>query len=303
MAYNGRVIDLYYDIDNGELKSDDFSTSAEAPEIRLGEAVLFRLRVKDSQKLPYENFASGTVTAACDDSFDRTDDLMLYAPDTDINVSGDWADADATKGRFAIRFNADNATFQSKLGTNAQLKMQFELHYMPTGETFEAGRVTFEVVAVNTIYLDGTPPANTVHYYTSAEADLRFMQVASGHFVWWGYAAASFGTGIDTDGSVTILGSPVYTVLAWAGTATSITCANNALTALPLIPAACTTLNASGNALTQTAVDTVLARLVASGQTGGTANLSGGTNAVPSATGLSHRVTLVGRGWTVTVNT
>lgn len=56
----------------------------------------------------------------------------------------------------------------------------------------------------------------------------------------------------------------------------------------------------SGNALTQAAVDALLAAAVAGGASGGTLALEGGTNATPSAAGLASKATLVGRGWTVT---
>lgn len=68
-------------------------------------------------------------------------------------------------------------------------------------------------------------------------------------------------------------------------------------------------VNLSGCALDQTSVDAILVRLAALDGTAGTTlfenspiDLSGGTNAVPSATGLTAKATLEGRGNTVTVN-
>lgn len=65
----------------------------------------------------------------------------------------------------------------------------------------------------------------------------------------------------------------------------------------------------SNNALSQASVDNVLVRLAALDGTGGTTSydnktvdLSGGTDAAPSATGLAAKATLEGRGCTVTVN-
>jgi len=58
---------------------------------------------------------------------------------------------------------------------------------------------------------------------------------------------------------------------------------------------------AQNNQLTQSAVDAILAEFVAAGGTNGTLTL-GGTNASPTG-GESNtdRITLVGRGWDVTV--
>lgn len=56
------------------------------------------------------------------------------------------------------------------------------------------------------------------------------------------------------------------------------------------------------NSLNQTSVDLVLAAGVAGGMTSGTINLSGGTNATPSAGGLANKATLILAGVTVTTN-
>lgn len=57
-----------------------------------------------------------------------------------------------------------------------------------------------------------------------------------------------------------------------------------------------------GCALNQTSIDNILVSIAAAGTSGGTLNMTGGTNATPSATGLAAKATLVGRGWTVTHN-
>lgn len=59
---------------------------------------------------------------------------------------------------------------------------------------------------------------------------------------------------------------------------------------------------ADGCALTQASVDAILAGLVAGGAEDADINLSGGTNAVPSAAGLTDKTALEGAGCTVTVN-
>jgi Leucine-rich repeat (LRR) protein len=56
-------------------------------------------------------------------------------------------------------------------------------------------------------------------------------------------------------------------------------------------------------ALTQTSVDNILVALAANGIEGGYIDLRGGTNAIPSATGLTAITTLEGRGWSVDTNT
>lgn len=55
-------------------------------------------------------------------------------------------------------------------------------------------------------------------------------------------------------------------------------------------------------ALTETAVDNILVALAANAVDNGYVNLTGGTNAIPGATGLTAKTTLEGKGWTVGVN-
>jgi Leucine-rich repeat (LRR) protein len=55
-------------------------------------------------------------------------------------------------------------------------------------------------------------------------------------------------------------------------------------------------------ALTETAVDDILVVLSNNGQTGGNVDLSAGTSAPPSATGLAAKAVLEGNGWVVNVN-
>ena len=57
-----------------------------------------------------------------------------------------------------------------------------------------------------------------------------------------------------------------------------------------------------GCALTETAVNNVLVALAANAVESGSVDLSGGTNAIPGATGLAAKTTLEGKGWTVEVN-
>jgi Leucine-rich repeat (LRR) protein len=63
-----------------------------------------------------------------------------------------------------------------------------------------------------------------------------------------------------------------------------------------------TDFNGIDCALTETAVDDILVVLSNNGQTGGNVDLSSGTSAPPSATGLAAKAVLEGNGWVVNVN-
>lgn len=63
-----------------------------------------------------------------------------------------------------------------------------------------------------------------------------------------------------------------------------------------------TDFNGIDCALTETSVDDILVVLSNNGQANGNVDLSAGTNAPPSATGLAAKAVLEGNGWTVNVN-
>lgn len=77
---------------------------------------------------------------------------------------------------------------------------------------------------------------------------------------------------------------------------------NLSLPNLKIIDSSITLFRFVGNALNQQSVDGILAKLVEIGYSNGTVDLSGGTNASPSAQGLLDVATLVSNGCTVNVN-
>jgi hypothetical protein len=56
------------------------------------------------------------------------------------------------------------------------------------------------------------------------------------------------------------------------------------------------------NALTEAAVNYILATLDGTDVEGGTLELDGGTNAAPTGQGLTDKASLISKGWTVTTN-
>jgi len=78
---------------------------------------------------------------------------------------------------------------------------------------------------------------------------------------------------------------------------------NPALTNITLTSAFLgTEIQMNDNALDQSCVDAVLVALDTAGQSNGNLDLTGGTNATPSGTGLSAVASLQGKGWTVSHN-
>ena len=61
-------------------------------------------------------------------------------------------------------------------------------------------------------------------------------------------------------------------------------------------------INWSDNAFSQATVDHILVKFAGTTSVNGNLDLSGGTSAAPSATGLAAKATLEGRGWNITTN-
>jgi len=96
-------------------------------------------------------------------------------------------------------------------------------------------------------------------------------------------------------GVVDLTGLPALTDLDFSG--------NTALTSIIIADAQpINDFDGDGCAFTETAVDDILVVLSNNGITSGYADLSGGTSAIPSATGLSAKLVLEADGWTVNVN-
>ena len=96
-------------------------------------------------------------------------------------------------------------------------------------------------------------------------------------------------------GIVDLSGFPVLTDLDFGG--------NTALTSIIIADSQpILYFYASSCDLTETAVDDILVVLSNNGVVQGIVELDGGTNAIPSATGLAAKTILEGNGWTVNVN-
>jgi len=96
-------------------------------------------------------------------------------------------------------------------------------------------------------------------------------------------------------GIVDLTGLPALADLDFSG--------NTALTSIVIADTQpITNFNGYNCALTETAVDDILVVLSNNGNLNGLADLDGGTNAIPSAVGLSAKLALEADGWTVNVN-
>ncbi len=154
--------------------------------------------------------------------------------------------------------------------------------------------------------VDGLEPGNYCLWASDADAELMedtITYVGLGDGV---SEAVMAGLADAPLTNVTLLYTNIVElVLPEAPTLTSLDVQHNALLTSITLPTthAMNSVLLGVNALTEAAVDAVLANLVANATDNGMVTMNLGTNAPPSAAGLADKATLEGRGWTVTVNT
>ncbi len=172
MATSRRQIDVWYDKD-GDRILDASGRAIDPPVLYYGEQALLLLRVLKSDLTAYTGFAADDVLdAAIDTGPGLTTAPMVETADADINVAGDWADADATAGKFSVRLDAYTTQFSTAIGTSTSRQVTFRLQARPAGETYiSAGvQLTFEARGRVSLGTD-SPAAPTTNYYNKTEAD------------------------------------------------------------------------------------------------------------------------------------
>jgi hypothetical protein len=174
-----RQIEVYFDVDNNRL-IDSGGLLASPPSINYKEQPLLLLHLVRADLTAYTGLlATDVFTAAIDNDFDGTTDLMCLTSNSGINVPGDWASVSVAGGKLSIRLDAFTATFKSKLGTSSQLtNTYFELQAVPLGETYLSSIFRFQIYC-NGLVNDGgvTPPEPESDYYTKAQVDANFVEL------------------------------------------------------------------------------------------------------------------------------
>lgn len=133
--------------------------------------------VTDTSNTPYGGLSAAyTYQAAVDDDFDHASVVMCKTLNADINVPSDWGSIAPAAGRFAIRLDADTATFDTALGTEQERRAcWFELQGFEdgTGDIIFVAQMPFR--CYNLVDDGGAvPPEPTEDYYIKAESDARY---------------------------------------------------------------------------------------------------------------------------------
>jgi len=151
-----RILDIYYSTTKRNLvdSSDNIISSELYPHVAYKEQALARVRLRGfngTDATVYQGLSSGEViNCAIDTVFQNGE--MVNSSSSDVNVSGDWAEADLTKGKFSVRLDCTSATFVSRLGTDEEKNAFFEIHTAASGETATEGIFRMPCLTRNTIY-------------------------------------------------------------------------------------------------------------------------------------------------------
>lgn len=133
-----RIIEMYYDVNAQVLRNSPSGEEvriALLPYISFREKVIVNLQlVIDSDLSPFTELDEGGLQfeASVDKTF-MSGSLMCKTLDSGINQEGDWTvtsddTADPSQGQISIRLNANTSSFQSRIGTLAELpSTQMEL--------------------------------------------------------------------------------------------------------------------------------------------------------------------------------
>lgn len=148
--------------------------SSELPELVVGETVVFCLSFLDQEGSPLVFSGNEVFELSGDCDYDRENGLMFYAGPDQLNLPGDWADADPAQGKIALRVNCNTENFVAKLGGKKQLPVSMEVRMTAADAVTRSILLRSTATAVNSIHLNETlPEAIKPEYYTTGQVEAR----------------------------------------------------------------------------------------------------------------------------------
>ncbi len=153
--------------------------SGELPELVAGETVVFCFSFLNPDGTAVV-FSGGEVFEFSGDSdYNRETGLMFYAGPGQMNLAGDWDEADPAKGKIALRVNCNTENFIAKLGDQKQLPVFLEVRMTAADAVTRSILLRTTATALNTIHTDSEPPEEIrSEYYTAAQTESRLNSKA-----------------------------------------------------------------------------------------------------------------------------
>lgn len=223
---------------------------SDKPQFHYGDKVVLCVSFVDNDGEAVALGVADSFEASLDTNFLHTDELMAYSANSQVDISGDWADIDRATGKISIRLDCETTGFAAKLSATQNIAPYLEIKRYVDGDG--ATVCQHKIVGKNNVHLDeGTPTDADPDYRTAtaqdsidqAKAD-KVSDATSGNFA-----------GLDSNGNLTDSGKSPDSFDA-SGTAASAVSNHNAATdahsslfaaKAPLLTAACTDAASSAN--------------------------------------------------------
>lgn len=153
--------------------------SGELPELVIGETVVFCLSFLNPDGSPVVFSGNEVFEFYGDSDYDREFGLMFYAGPDQMNLPGDWADADPAQGKIALRVNCNTENFVTKLGEKKQLPIMMEVRMTAADAVTQSILLRTTATALNSIHLNESLPEELKpEYYTISQTEARLKTKA-----------------------------------------------------------------------------------------------------------------------------
>lgn len=165
-------------------------------------------------------------TYSSGDAVDIVDPVMSYAPNTSVDVPGDWTEISRSGGKISVRTDCTSSTFFDKLDpTKTREQGYIEIDRIPSGQTKPSMMLFDRFYVTNSLRRSGYPAVPTASaYLTATESEAMFAPIAgtseivtvgtiaTGEWAGTAVAVAHGGTGATTSSTACAnLSAPLIT--------------------------------------------------------------------------------------------
>lgn len=148
--------------------------TGELPELVFGESVVFCFSFLNPDGTPVVFSGDEVFELSGDSDYDPETGLMLYAGADQMNLEGDWSEADPARGKIALRVSCNTENFAAKLADQERVQLRLEVRMTASDGVTRSILLRSEATALNTIHRDETPPEEiAAEYYTAAQTEAR----------------------------------------------------------------------------------------------------------------------------------
>lgn len=148
--------------------------SGELPELVFGESAIFCFTFLNPDGSPVNFSGTEVFELSGDCDYDHETGLMLYAGAENLNLPGDWSEADPASGKIALRVSCNTENFAAKIAGQERLPLYLEVRMTASDGLTRSVLLRTEATALNTIHREDVVPEEiAAEYYTAAQTEAR----------------------------------------------------------------------------------------------------------------------------------